>query len=134
MARKRAGGIYKPPDPCTQKFGEFDCCYSRFEVLVLPDILGRLRLNIVGGIREDRDLRRVKGGPSTADDWDCDLSKKLNIFSKPTLQDIQHTFTFCGVVPLLLTAHPRLRILEVQVVLGEEFGTVTIACPCLVLC
>ena len=46
-------------------------------------------------------------------------SKKFNIFFKPTLQDMQQTFSFCGAVSLLLRASPRLRVLVVQV-LGRQ--------------
>ena len=38
---------------------------------------------------------------------------KINIFSKPTLQDIKRTSSFCGAVSLLLTASPWLRLLVV---------------------
>ena len=75
----------------------------------------------------------MEGGPSTTDDWDCDLFKKSqNRFSKPIPQDMQHTFSFCGAVSLQLTASPWLRRIVVSQVLGEERST--IAWPCLVLC
>jgi hypothetical protein len=91
-------------------------------MLVVPGNLSRPSLNIVSCVR---------WRPGPCDEWKvvhrllmigivtCQCSKKLNIFSKPTLQDMQQTFSFCGAVSLLSRASPRLRVLVVQV-LGRQ--------------
>ena len=131
MTHKQVGGIYISPEhvfkslvnsarwadslSCSVvfffawiRFWDFDCCDSRFEVLVFLGILGRPRLNIVGSVWR-------WPGPAASGRWSIDSwwlglwpVQKKSIFSMPIPQNMQHTFSFCGAV-FLLTANPWLR-------------------------
>ena len=98
MARKRAGGIYIPPERVFKSLANSarwavsrSCSVvfwfeSGFEISIaatrdsrcwsfLVSLVDRDSASCVAS-EGDRDLRRVEGGPSTTDDWDCDLFKK----------------------------------------------------------
>ena len=106
IARKRAGGIYIPPDHVFKSlanlarwavslscslvffffvwigFRDLDSCDLRFEVLVLPGILNRPRLNISSGVR-----RRTR--PAASGRWSMESSvghsrRRMRIWSATT--------------------------------------------------
>ena len=121
IARKRAGGMYIPPERVFKSFANsarwavsrsFSVSFSfesDFESSIaatrvsrcwslLASLVDRESTSLLAS-DGDRDLRRVEGGPSTSDDWDCDLFEKKKL--KPILKtytsryDIPFPFVVC---------------------------------------
>ena len=72
----------------------------------------------------------MEGGPSTPDDWDCDLFKRVNILNAYTSKYVTYLFILWCCVSA--DGESMAEESGISQVLGEEHSTV--AWPCLALC